>query len=663
MLSKNIKVSIIIPCFNAELKIGTCLRSLNKIEMNQDEYEIIFIDDFSTDGTYRLLQKQCALHSNWKIYRLDNNSGSPSKPRNFGTLKASGEYLFYLDCDDEIFAEALTLSYNYAKKYDCDIVRGYLFTNDGKNKKIANKINNWNEELTKKEKITQLVQHQSMGSTMLVKKIFLMVNNISWQEDIRMGEDTLFLARALIDAKNIGYVDTPLIIYNKFQNFNTSSITQAFGAKELNDHLLMWPKLANYLLTIGINYYKLRFKVSLQYVISLLINRNKNDIDEHTFNKFSQFIIDKKDIIDYFNYTPRYKEIIETIYTKDFINFRKLCRPRMLIAGHDLKFITPIIPILSTNFDIKIDEWTGHSEHDESKSRSLLNWAEIIWCEWLLDNAVWYTNNKLPHQKIIIRMHRFELSRDFGEKINVDNVDAIVTVSVHFFERLLERFPNISREKLRLIPNFVSTKNYTQIPFSEKQLFTLGIIGILPARKGFYRALNILNILRLKDSRYRLEVFGKIPEDLLWVSKNPIEMNYFNKCNDFIKNNKLVDAVNFNGHIDLKENLSRKQVGFILSTSDSTYDFPGGESFHLAIADAFASGGIGLIKNWLGAEYIWPENFILNTEEDIVKRIISYQKKYENFMNDSILGRNFLLKNYNEEKFAKFVKEMFLEFF
>lgn len=654
------KVSIIIPCFNAVDKIGRCLASLRNIDMPLQDYEVIFIDDCSTDGTYSLIKKECKKELNWFTDQLPINSGSPSRPRNHGFTLAKGEYIFYLDCDDEILPESLRLHYEYASSTKSDVVRGSLLVDDGRKKIIMNRLENWSEKFTNKEKIAHIVQNQSMGSTNFIHRSLLENKTILWQEDIRMGEDTLFLARILVASSKVGYIDQPAIKYNKFPS-HLASTTQSFGARELADHLVMWPNLANILLDVGINYYKTRFKVSLRYILSLLIQRNRGDIDKKLFNKFSQLISNTWEVINNFGYSDRYEEILLSLHRGDYDEFCRKCRPRLLIAGYDLKFIVSAVPELQTYYEIRIDEWPGHNEHDESKSRELLDWAELIWCEWLLGNAVWYSEHKKPHQKLIIRMHRFELSRDYGENLRIENVDAITAVSVHFFERLLERYSNIPRAKVRLLPNFINIDDYEQAEFCEQRLFTLAIIGILPARKRFDKALRILAKLREKDSRYRLEVFGKKPEELHWIATNKKEMSYFEDCRKFIKEKNLGIAIKFHGHTDIKKTFAQNNVGFVLSTSESMLELPGFESFHLAVADAFAGGGIGLVLHWNGAEYIWPEEFIFPTEEDIVNRILFFQNRSKEFQEASQRGRKFIGKNYDIREFSEKVKNLYLE--
>lgn len=54
-----IAVSIIVPCFNAYSKIGRCLASLRAIDFPDGEYEVIFVDDKSNDGSYEILKGEC----------------------------------------------------------------------------------------------------------------------------------------------------------------------------------------------------------------------------------------------------------------------------------------------------------------------------------------------------------------------------------------------------------------------------------------------------------------------------------------------------------------------------------------------------------------------------------------------------------------------------
>lgn len=647
-----IAVSIIVPCFNAYSKIGRCLASLRSIDFTGNDYEVIFVDDKSTDGTYEMLKVECEKKKNWTVKQLQNNSGSPSRPRNEGVKLAKGKYVFYLDCDDEILANTIKVHYEHAEDRDACIVRGNLVVNDGKNKKIMNEIGEWSPNLTKKQRVEKIMSKQSTTVTQLIKRDLLQKHEIQWNESIKMGEDTIFLVDVLSKAENIEYLPHDTFIYNKMPSFVLSS-TQAYGDKDLNDHINVWSYAQVKLKEVGVDYSKIRLFVGLSTSLKSLINKNKNDIKNETFSRFSSFLKEHETTINNYKLSARFKEIVVSALKKDFKEFKNLCRPRLLVAGHDLKFITPAEAALSEYFNIRYDKWESHTEHNEKQSKDLLEWAEVIWCEWMLGNSLWYSKHKYSHQKLIFRMHRQELATNYADDIDFSKVDLIVTVSALFFERLLERFPNIPRKKVRLIPNYIDANTYKK-EWHPDRLFNLAMIGILPSRKNFHISLEVLKELRKKDSRYNLSIYSKRPKELAWLARNKDEMAYFDKCEKYIVDNGLNDSVEFKGHCDLKEALSDHKIGFVLSVSASDeIKFPGPESFHLAIADGFAGGGVSLIKKWAGCEYIFPKEVIVDSVNGLVSIVEALSDDEEGFKSLSRLGLKSIKENYSVKFFVE----------
>jgi glycosyltransferase involved in cell wall biosynthesis len=655
------KISIIIPSYNAIDKIGRCFKSLSAISVNSPDFEVIFVDDCSTDGTLELIREACLINDNWNYYKLEKNSGSPSQPRNYGISKAVGEYLYFLDCDDEILPDALIFLYKLAVENNACIVRSELIAFDGENYKIMNQIEEWNLQLDNQKKAELIISKQSTVPTTFVKLSLIRDNCIKWNESIRMGEDTLFLVDLLNSSKNIHYLNSPTYIYYKVPSLTPAS-TQLYGKRELLNHIYVWRTAQESLKLIKVDYFKCRLQIGLSVVLNSLIFKNKGDIDFSSFMEFSEFIKKIRNVVGEFKYSDRYLEILNSFYEADFIAFEKLIKPKLLIAGHDLKFIQDSIADLSHFYEIKIDQWTGHDSHDAVLSHKLLNWADIIWCEWFLGNVKWYSDNKNKQQKLLVRLHRMELGRDFGEKSDVKNIDAIIVVSALYFERVLERFPLLKRHKIRLIDNYVRPNCYEQSKGDDK-FFNLAMIGYVPAKKGLKEALIILNKLRLTDSRYNLKLFGKPPEELYWIARDSIEMSYYADCKDYINKNNLSDAVQYVGHLDITSALANNKVGFVLSTSARDVSMPGFESFHLAVADGFAAGACSLILDWAGAEYIWPEQYIFSSTDLISEKILKLS-------NDEILyddyaqsGADFLRCNYSVSNFINSIRTLIRELY
>lgn len=91
-------VSIIMPCHNGERYIAASIRSV----MNQtyQNWELLVIDDASTDSSVGIVQAICHEDSRVKQLINDNPQGRPYAPRNYGIARAQGDYIAFLDCDD-----------------------------------------------------------------------------------------------------------------------------------------------------------------------------------------------------------------------------------------------------------------------------------------------------------------------------------------------------------------------------------------------------------------------------------------------------------------------------------------------------------------------------------------------------------------------------------
>ena len=117
-MSKNPKVSFIIPVYNAEKYLGECLDSV--INQTLKDIEIICIDDQSTDASLALLEQYGAKDKRVKIIKKEKSSGAGDS-RNQGIKTARGEYILFVDADDKIKPSTGEEVYAEAKKYDADI--------------------------------------------------------------------------------------------------------------------------------------------------------------------------------------------------------------------------------------------------------------------------------------------------------------------------------------------------------------------------------------------------------------------------------------------------------------------------------------------------------------------------------------------------------------
>ena len=154
--------SIIIPCYNAEVTITKTLASC--LNQTFTDYEIIIIDDCSTDNTINLIKEINS--DNIKTYKLSSNKG-PSYARNYGWEKATGDYICFLDSDDiwyykklEIIANILATNKIHFLAHGFS-VKDFNFEQINKNKKNTLKKINYKSLLLLNKAITPCVVIQN----------------------------------------------------------------------------------------------------------------------------------------------------------------------------------------------------------------------------------------------------------------------------------------------------------------------------------------------------------------------------------------------------------------------------------------------------------------------------------------------------------------------
>jgi glycosyltransferase involved in cell wall biosynthesis len=289
-------------------------------------------------------------------------------------------------------------------------------------------------------------------------------------------------------------------------------------------------------------------------------------------------------------------------------------RLRVGVAGHDFKFFSRMLDHIHglDNVDVEVDEWASISAHDESRSRWLTDWADVIIVEWCGPAAVWYSRHKRRGQRLIVRLHRFELHRHWPAAVNIKNVDQVICVSP-YYARLTRQETGWPPEKVAVVPNWVDVDQFDRPKLAEAK-YNLGFIGMAPMRKRIDLALQITESLRRRDERYMLLVKSKMTWDYKWIWKSAEERQHIDDVfyqlhtSPYLRRAVVFDEFG----PDVPAWLRR--VGFVLSTSDD-------ESFHMAPAEGMASGAVPMMLNWPGADLIYDTRWILDSAEEIAGRI------------------------------------------
>lgn len=191
-------ISIIVPVYNRENLIKPCINSINAQTLDKSRWEVIFVDDASTDRSIEVIEELIDKNINYKIIKREVPSGNASAPRNEGIKASLGKYVFFLDSDDYIDSKLLENGINIALKNDSDIVYFKMELNS----RVVVKRPFKNAFVDKAD-----IEKNHLMRTLVVFKFFkvsmLKENNILFDTTINVAEDNLFAGLALICAENI----------------------------------------------------------------------------------------------------------------------------------------------------------------------------------------------------------------------------------------------------------------------------------------------------------------------------------------------------------------------------------------------------------------------------------------------------------------------------
>lgn len=221
--------SVIIPAYNSGKTIQRAVNSI--VHQNFHSYELVVVDDGSTDQTFNICEKISLEHPEVKIFSKPN--GGVSSARNYGLNKANGEYIIFLDADDVMLQDSLNSIYGIAKKEKtpdlilCDVKANYLKTKNQnlalhnlKNPQIENYDNSsavsfsallFSEKYAvKKHKMNYAFMRMPVSKA--YRRRLIVDNNIYFDEKIYRFEDGFFNLHVLLKAKSI--IRTDLVAYD-----------------------------------------------------------------------------------------------------------------------------------------------------------------------------------------------------------------------------------------------------------------------------------------------------------------------------------------------------------------------------------------------------------------------------------------------------------------
>lgn len=230
-----IKVSVIIPVFNGEISLRTCLSSLKKIV--NSEIQIVVIDDGSSDQSSSIASEFSKEFENFTLERLSENKGV-GNARNIGLKLSLGLYVYFLDCDDTVagnFSEFLMDEF----RNESDLIFSPIIKMpSGSSNELHLSLLSQGHMNSREHLLSFLESLESWPLECwgyFIRREFLSKNRIEFR-NIRISEDIVFMTEILCKLETYSMLDSPTYVHNRiagslgksFSNHEVASWFMAF---------------------------------------------------------------------------------------------------------------------------------------------------------------------------------------------------------------------------------------------------------------------------------------------------------------------------------------------------------------------------------------------------------------------------------------------------
>lgn len=237
----NTKVSLIIPVYNVEAYLRKSLDSA--VNQTLDDFEIIAVNDGSTDSSYEILKEYENKYDNFRV--INQKNGGLSAAKNAGIKIAKGEYIAFLDSDDYLDKNFLETLYNMAVNNNAEIAccnfKFYFPKSDIKIRMpILSKGGVYSKRRALKELILDCTMHHFSWNKLCKRSIFE-ENNIQFYD--MYFEDISTSPRLFYSANKVAITSKPLYYYTQ----RPGSILKTMNAEKINDYIKSMGIIRNYL--------------------------------------------------------------------------------------------------------------------------------------------------------------------------------------------------------------------------------------------------------------------------------------------------------------------------------------------------------------------------------------------------------------------------------
>lgn len=219
------EVSVVVGAYNAMPYLTQCVESVKNQSLAAEKWELIVVDDGSTDDTPAELKRLAADCPQLRVERQPN-SGGPAAPRNRGLESARGRYVFFLDADDWIGVETLQRLLDMAEANGSDIVLGKMVGVGGR----VTPKSMFECDQPKTDLFGSRV-YWALNPLKLFRREFLETRQLRFPVDLPVGQDQPFTAAAYLRANVISVLSSYDCYYARLRPDGQNNTQRAGGAQ------------------------------------------------------------------------------------------------------------------------------------------------------------------------------------------------------------------------------------------------------------------------------------------------------------------------------------------------------------------------------------------------------------------------------------------------
>ena len=201
-------ISVIIPVFNCKEFLDRCVNSV--IDQSYSKLDIILIDDGSTDGGFNLCDSFELKDDRIRVFHIPH--GGVGKARNTGLEHAKGEYIAFVDADDYVSPSLLESLYCALLTYEASIATCHHCDIEGEAPSVfSDQILSTTIIDSKEYCFTAEYSHSTVWGVLFRSEL---LSDLRFDTSIKVGEDSLFLAQAILKADCVVDIDNSLYYYS-----------------------------------------------------------------------------------------------------------------------------------------------------------------------------------------------------------------------------------------------------------------------------------------------------------------------------------------------------------------------------------------------------------------------------------------------------------------